>query len=343
MLIPKIAGLLVLLLIVGFLVFGLYRADKQENRGIAHLRRQSLGSQPLRVPNRLPEQLRDVSEKKSPEEEAGLQSSSSLSQKPASVEKPAEPQSVITVVDGRLSVQVHNRPLQWVLEEIAQQSGLFISAEHIGEERISVHFQDVPLDQGLQHLLKDQDAFFFHGAEAEGYGTASLRAVWVYAKGKGRRIFPVPPEDWASTQEIAQGLTDPDPEERARTIEALVDRGGKQALEPVMQALRDQNEKVRYRALYKAVDAGLALPADSLQTLLHSDSSPVVRFLALNAIAEQSHADSHNVKAIAEFALNDPSPHVQEQAREILSQVETASRLPDHNQPLQEPEGPASE
>ncbi len=341
--IREISGLLVLLLIAGSIVFVLHRSDEQDRSGAAPLRDQSLAPKTLRSPNRLPEQPLDVPGKKSQEEASFLRPSSSLLQEPVSGEKPAEQESLITVVDGRLSVQVQNRSLQWVLEQIAQQSGVFISAKYIGGERISVQLQDLPLDQGLQHLLRDQDAFFFYGAEAGGYGDASLKAVWVYAKGKGRRILPVPAEEWASTRELAQGLTDPDPDERVRAIEGLIERTGKHALDTVAQSLRDPDEKVRYRVLHKALAAGLALSTDSLQELARYDSSPVVRFLALNALAEKPGVDRQNVRAIAELALNDPSQPIQEQAQEILDQLETASRPPDPSQVLREQEKPEAE
>src|SRR5262249_54156492 len=172
---------------------------------------------------------------------------------------------------------------------------------------------------------------------------ASLQAVWVYTKGTGHNILPVPRTAWASTREVELSLTDPDPEERARAVEVLVERKGKQALDIVLQVLKDQDEKVRYRALFKALNAGLALPADTLQTLLQSDSSPVVRFLALDALAERPGADRQNVKAVAELALNDPNPQVQDQAREILSQLEAAAQPPDPSQPVQEQGGADSQ
>ena len=111
----KISGLLVLLLIAGAIVFVLHRSDEQDRNGVASLRNQSLAPKTLHSPNRLPEQPLDFPDKKSQEEASALRPSSSFLQEPVSGEKRAEQQSLITVVDGRLSVQVQNRLLQGCL------------------------------------------------------------------------------------------------------------------------------------------------------------------------------------------------------------------------------------
>lgn len=343
MFVHKLFGLIALLLITGLMVLVLSRSGDEGRDKIVSPHEQSLTPKALRSPEQLTERSPGVTAENNREEASSPRLPSSLPQGPATGEKPTEQQPLITVEDGRLSVQVQNRPLKWVLAQISEKSGVFISTENIGNVRISVQLQDSPLDQGLRHILRGQDTFFFYGTEEGEYGNASLQAVWVYTKGTGHNILPVPRTAWASTREVELSLTDPDPEERARAVEVLVERKGKQALDIVLQVLKDQDEKVRYRALFKALNAGLALPADTLQTLLQSDSSPVVRFLALDALAERPGADRQNVKAVAELALNDPNPQVQDQAREILSQLEAAAQPPDPSQPVQEQGGADSQ
>jgi hypothetical protein len=249
---------------------------------------------------------------------------------------PPEPPSLVTVEGGRLTVLVENRPLEWILDEISRKSGVAVTgAETETGQPVSVQFKDLPLDQGLREILKDQDAFFFYGVdekggdETRGSGEAqsgsSLKAVWVYPKGQGRQIAPVPPEQWASTREMKQGVTDPDPGVRSRTLELLVEREGERALNEVVLALRDRDDQVRERALHAALNSGMPLLPALLEELVQHDPSPMVRFLALGAVAG-SNADSFssnpNIKKVAEFALNDPSPEVKEQARQILEQLE---------------------
>jgi HEAT repeat protein len=160
----------------------------------------------------------------------------------------------------------------------------------------------------------------------------SLRAVWVYPKGQGRRILPVGPEKWASTEELHRLAEDPDPEVRARAFETLVGRKGGKAQEVVFDALGDPNDRVRFRTLQAALNNRVPLALDSLQYLVQNDSSPVVRFLALSGMAENSEVGSNNLRALAESVLNDPNPQVREQAREILDQLNPSEQTQETSQ-----------
>jgi HEAT repeat protein len=194
----------------------------------------------------------------------------------------------------------------------------------VGEnQRVSVQFQDLPLDEGLRRILKDQDAFFFYGVEDN--ASASLRVVWVYPKGRGNGLAPTPPETWASTIELEGRLADPDPEARARATEALIERKGGAALDVVLQALKDRDDQVRNRVLYKALNSGIKLPSDFLYQLVLTDPLLEVRFMAITAFAEDPNMgadDLNNVKALAkEVMTTDPSSEVRNQAQQILDQL----------------------
>jgi hypothetical protein len=244
----------------------------------------------------------------------------SPSKAPPSPEKRTEPASAVTFKEGSLSIRVEYRSLDWVLEEVSREAKVAIIRDGgAARRRVQIRFQDLPLDEGLRRILKDQDYFFFYGAE--GNAPASLTAVWVYPKGEGRGLRPVPPETWASTRDLEGDLADADPAVRARAVEALVERKREGAREALLEALKDQDEQVRTRALYKAADEDLELPTATLIELALGDSSPDVRFLALEALA-----DRPEVRTIAEAALNDQSPHVRQRAREILQSLDEATR-----------------
>ncbi len=250
--------------------------------------------------------------------------------------KPTVPQSSVTFTDGRLTVQIQNSRLEWVLEEISRQSRVaIVRAAGVGGERVSLDLQGLPLDEALRQILTDHDAFFFYSVEKE--APALLRAVWVYPKGRGRGLAPVPPEEWASTRELRKEATaNPDPGARARAVEVLVERSGDQAVAVVGAALRDRNDDVRTRTLFGALRAGLPIPADLLAQLALADPSPNVRFLALDGLAADPKARATvDVARIAMQALNDPSPHVRIKAQEILKQREPAGRRPGPSQPAQ--------
>ena len=55
---------------------------------------------------------------------------------------------------------------------------------------------------------------------------ASIKGIWVYPKGEGLELEPVPPSLWASTKELEAQLEDPDPGVRNDTFETLIERQG---------------------------------------------------------------------------------------------------------------------
>jgi len=237
-----------------------------------------------------------------------------------------ELKSIITVDEGRLSVDLDQYPLDWVLDDISRKGEVaVIKAEGAGSRLVSIQFKNVPLDEGLRRILKDNDVFYFYGGEGE--APASLRALWVYPKTKGRGIQPVPAADWAATAELERWLGDPDPETRANAVGALIERQGDKARDALMKALQDDAPQVRVEALYNAVSFGLKLPSDMLQELALNDSSESVRFLALEGLF-----DDPSLGAIAEQVLNDdPSPQLKNKAQEILASIEarSTSRTPE--------------
>ena len=243
------------------------------------------------------------------------------------IAKAEEQRPIIAVKGERLTVQVQDRPLDWVLEQVSRESRVaIVRAAGVGEERVSLQLRDVPLDEALRQILTDHDAFFFYGVERD--EPASLSVVWVYPKGQGRGFAPVPPEAWASTREMQeQAKADPDPAARAKAIEVLVERKGGQARDAVLEALRDRDDQVRTEALYSAQNAGIGVPAQALAQMALRDPSPSVRFLALQGLASDPNARAAiSLEAIATQALSDPSPHVQIKAREILDRLDQAAR-----------------
>jgi len=241
---------------------------------------------------------------------------------------------MISFTNHRLSVHVQNRLLNGILEKISHLSNVpIILSEGIKAQVVSSHFDDLPLEQGLRVLLHTLDAFFFYASQ--GQAPPALQAVWVYPQGQGKRMVPMPPEAWASMAEMREYLHDSDPDMRARAAEVLVERYGKRALDTVLEALEDGEEKVRYRTLAKAVQAGVPLRSDFLRHLLGSDPSPVVRFLALEALAKAPDIQPQALWESVTLALHDSHEGVQEQARILLEELEAADSPAEPDDPLQ--------
>lgn len=231
---------------------------------------------------------------------------------PGSQQPPAPPQ-VVSVKDGRLTVNVRNQSLHQVLDRISRQAQIpIIEGDDFSSQRMTVAFENLPLEDGLRLILQQHDAFFFVGVGKT--PPATVQVVWVYDRGKGRGIAPVPPEMWASSKEIEERLASPNPDDRGDAIEALVKRKGEQARELVLQALADPDDHVRARALNAATNE-MDVPSELLMQAM-SDRSGDVRFLALRALTDRPEA-----QAAAEHARYDPNPVVRQEADEILKRL----------------------
>lgn len=240
----------------------------------------------------------------------------------STVARPIHERPTITFNDGKLTMQLQNRPLPWVLEAISREARVaIVTPEGIGDESISAQARDLPVDQVLRQILASYDAFFFYGVVKE--APATLRVVWVYPKGRGQRYVPEPPDTWASTKELVDDArTNADPLVRARAVSTLVDRKGQQALDVVLGALQDRDDDVRTDALYAALKGNVSIPKETLARMALSDPSPSVRFLALDNLAGDPDARvAVDLAAVATQALDDSSHHVREKAREILQRL----------------------
>ena len=257
--------------------------------------------------------------------------------KPAPAAAPAQPlapKPVITCKDKRLTARAKDAQLESLLEQVALACGVPVILDgEVGDERVSVDINDFPVDEALRQILSRYDAFYLYeaadlpdsGEPKPGADPATaaprLRSVWVYARGQGIGLEPVPPEEWASTREFENRLGDPDPAVRFRALQVLVERLGDGARDAVLQLLNDTDERVRAEVLLAAVEEGVELPADLLTNLFYNDASAQVRFLALEGLR-----DDANAREFAERALKDPDQHVQNLAREILAGLDEAAR-----------------
>jgi hypothetical protein len=220
----------------------------------------------------------------------------------------------ILLEQGLLSIDVEHQRLGTVLLEISRKSGVPIfTAPGIEDQPVTLRLRGAPLDAGLRQLLKDSDVFFYSS-------NGALRTVWVYEKGGGSELIPVPPASWASTAELERKLTSPYAADRILAIEAIVARNGPGALETVTRLLGDVNAEVRLRALDVGLSAGVDLPRETL-TALTSDDSPAVRGLALEAIVNGTEPNSPRAAETAQLVrrmLGDPDAEVRARAQELI-------------------------
>jgi hypothetical protein len=217
---------------------------------------------------------------------------------------------------------VKNVRLGWILDRITQKAKVAIMVGGgAGSELVTLDLQDTPLDEALHQMLGRHDTFFFYGANKE--FPAVLQVVWVYQKGKGQGLQPVPPEDWASTKDLEAAFTDNDAETRLKAITGVIERSNRDhAMGVALHALSDPDENVRSMALFAARTKGLEILSDTLMSLFTNDPSASVRFLALEALAK----DPNSARTFAELGLKDPDSGVKRKAQEILTGLDAAER-----------------
>jgi hypothetical protein len=102
----------------------------------------------------------------------------------------------------------------------------------------------------------------------------------------------------------------------------------------ILLALKDADPNTRYRALAESDTQGIALPAHVVQQLATSDRDPLVRILAMNKFSQYPEVEPALVKSVAEAALRDTDSTISAHAREMLEQLNQASRANEENAQL---------
>lgn len=241
-----------------------------------------------------------------------------VSTNPAVPESSVDNPSPISIDEsGRLSVQLEKQPLRLVLSYIAERTGIAIDASGVDKHTgVTKQFREIALDEGLRRLLAEQDAFYFY--ETQGNGLAKLQAVWVYPKGRGRKVSPGGSS--GTLAELEKDLANPDSQIRATAVEQWVESKGSRSTDVVLRGLKDREGQVRNRTLFKALNAGVRLPPDFLSQMALSDPSPEVRVLALQSLTH----DPARAKSVAAGVMNNDSDEaVREFARAIYEQPAT--------------------
>jgi hypothetical protein len=225
--------------------------------------------------------------------------------------------------DGKLSARFRDWTLGTLCVELSRLTGMEItSSPDLTDTLVSDAFQELPLEQGLQRLFGTFDTFYFAQGSTSG---AKLKSVWLYPRGRGRAMQPVPPELWASTRDLEAQLTAEDPHERARAVDTLVERDrGPQTVDRVSQALTDADSEVRLRALDAILNFELAVPSEAIATLT-DDNDPEIRVRALEVLRflhAKTAQDASALMPLLEGALRDPDESVRQSARALLKDLQ---------------------
>jgi HEAT repeat protein len=241
-----------------------------------------------------------------------------VKQQAAGAPTEGEARLVTVAADGTVSLTAPRVLLRTVLTEISVQTRIpIILSDAFEDARLSVTVRDLPLEDAMKRLLADYDTFYLFGPRDK--KAASIKAIWIYPKGEGETLQPLPPTVWASTNDLKAQMDDPDVAVRTQAIETLIERLGNKALPIVLRGLADGDEIVRLATLSAAADSGVEIPAADLHSRILTDPSAHVRIAALRAVDGRPEA-----QAIASGLRSDPDDDIRNQALAMLGELQRA-------------------
>jgi hypothetical protein len=237
----------------------------------------------------------------------------------------SRPASLSFGADRTLTITPGAPPLRLraVLDAISAHARTPIAvSELLDREEVTMSLHALPLEEALKRLLAPYDVFYLYSGTGR-KPAGAIAALWVYRRGEGQTLEPVPPELWASTKELESQLDDPDPGIRSETYEALIERQGARALATVLRGLTDADESVRLMTISTAASEGVDIPTTDLEAVLFADRSYAVRRLALEALNGRSEAAE-----IARRLVEDPDEHIRQEAAAMLEHLESPTPAP---------------
>ena len=114
----------------------------------------------------------------------------------------------LTFQHGRLSGELERAPLGRLLSEVARQSGALVFLDpSLSAYPVTVRFHDLPLEEALKRICRDQSYAMVFSAERDADGRHRLTALRVYPKGSPE------PEEYLFLRPVPAG-----PEASARPL-----------------------------------------------------------------------------------------------------------------------------
>jgi HEAT repeats len=236
----------------------------------------------------------------------------------------------LTVVEGRLSLEAHEAPLQELLDEVSERSGIRIRLDEPDQtqEPVTLELTAVPLEEALRRLLREKSFVLV-------YSPAALAEARVYGRRRAPAQDPTPgpadigarpegePNDGSSVAGLrTQALTSRDPAERARALEGLAANADQPAArDAVVEVLERESEPGLLQRALDIIGADRATPLEPLVKLAVTNTDPDVRLKALAQLVSHVGQDPRARQTLEARAADDPSPAVRQAARSFLQQA----------------------
>jgi len=247
---------------------------------------------------------------------------------------------MIRITDGHLTADIIGSSLQKALEAIAQKSGIRIFLDGPTAEKVTIKFQNLPLDEGLRRLLHGKNAAFIY-SEASGGNTTSparLDAVYIFTGGSpgvspderglpkvnmvGERAVSDAPE----TQDTVLGA------QEATSLGESQDKGSIEALTKVL--FEGPDPPLREAAATALGQTWSESAVESLGLALLGDQEATVRASAARALGETWSEAALDV--LTRSLLGDPNRYVRESVALALGEIGDADAVQALIQALQD-------
>lgn len=207
---------------------------------------------------------------------------------------PPTAQVTVNAASQLVTMDVKNAPLAAVLAAIGQQAEITISvSDDLTSERLSVSFQNVPLEEALKRVLAGQSYAF---AYTQDKGREVISGVRLFAKHK-----PVPPTNAAPTG-----------------MPALAQLPGSQGLPTPLPATRSWGYGGSPMNKETRAPIGEDVPLDELTRSFSQTKDPALRSAMLDAMADRGEEEEKPVAPVLATALSDSDEEVRTNALNLL-------------------------
>ena len=241
--------------------------------------------------------------------------------------QPSQSACFIQFSNDLLTVNVQDVPLKELLDEIARQSGLSVVGSGSLDEKITIEFHNLPLDEGMRLILSHHSFALAYAQQTPGERHLNVPKLWILPKAE--KGYPIKttvvdvntrrgalkdvPTDIPSLQ---VALMSGDSSEREDAVDALGESQRLEAVAVLRLALEDVDEDVREAAIDALEEIGGDEAAQALAIALEDEDS-WVREEAVEALGE---IGGETAIGLLEQALADQDESIRETAADILAE-----------------------
>lgn len=219
--------------------------------------------------------------------------------------------SSIECAAGYLSIKVIDISMAALLDAVARRCGLTVLSYVALEQKLSMEFNQLSLEQGLRRILRDRSYML----QAE--------TLWVLPQGEEKYAAqPLATKSHSDASVLQSTLRSGNSEDRELAAMILGMNGQGSAVAPLREALNDSSLEVREAAILSLGEIGGIDAAQALTVALR-DNNPRIREQVVDALGSVG-----GPVALEQLqrALRDDVGFVRQAAQEMLDQLKSKSR-----------------